>query len=321
MSLLSEMFPGEQIKPMSLMDHLDNICTIHDVVQTANQTFYQLERHFEAVINLCQIAPYLKEQKAVMHHFLSAEALRLVSSNEDLLTTVRGIFVKIKDFFLRLIDAIVAFFRRWFDSNVRTRHTLLDCISTFYKRRANISDERISVLNICMLDSVQFDELYGILTSLSKDVVNASKSNDSITAATYSEGIRGLGYEIESGMIVESGRIKKIQPIPGRFKDRGWTVDTFITATQRVVDLCSASESANAVKASLQNELNAGVREIDRLNSIDRPEAAQELQNRMNDLSKKSGYVFKSAVLLQSYVEQLSVQFTDTWTNINNLSV
>jgi hypothetical protein len=133
--------------------------------------------------------------------------------------------------------------------------------------------------------------------------------------------LKELGYGVESEIIVTTGDVAKLTPGSGRFKERGWTVDTFITATQRIIDLCAASETANAVKLALQNELNAGIREVDRLSSISDVARAQALQQNMNDLSKKSAFVFKSAVILQSYVEQLTVQFSDTWTNINNLSV
>lgn len=319
MNTLSKVFPKVPILEMSLSDFSDHFASSHELILSINEQFNNLEQSFEGLSNLIEIRPLIISGKEELAHLIGAN-ITMISSDEGFGDVVRTVFVKIKNFFIKLLEAIVAFFRRMFNVNTRTRHTLNTSITTFYRKRSTIADERTNVLSVYVISAAQFNDIVPILNTVVDDLLAASKSMDVAEATTFHSGIGRLGYMVSDHMIVETTSTKQVIPIARRFAELGWTMDDFVKASQTLSNLCLRCEEANIVKGKLENELKAGMRKVDMLTNLSKTDEAIQLQNSLNDLSKRSSFVFKCSAILQSYVEQLSIQFLDTWQNINNLS-
>lgn len=320
MSTLSKVFPRKPILDISLEEFVSHITSSHDIVIFAYEQFHNIELQLEGLTNLLELKPLLESSKEELSHILHEEHL-VHSTNFNFTNTVKSVFARLKAFFMKLFDAVVAFFRRMFAVNVRTRHTLTGHISKFYKNRALIDNMRIEQLSVYLINSKNFEDLKVCLVLLVNDLKEASKTVSIDEAIRYSKGLESLGYIVRDRMILQTASTKRIDtPESNRFISLGWDIETYIKASQVLSTLCLRSEEADSIKNKLENEVKAGLREVDRLTSIGDVDKATALNNQLNDLSLRSSYVFKCAVILQSYVEHLSIQFLDTWENINNLS-
>lgn len=319
MKTISKVFQKAPILEMSLSDFSDHFATSHELLLSINEQFNNLELAFEGLSNLIELRPLVKSGKEELTHILKTD-VSILASEEGFGEVVRTVFIKIKNFFIKLYEAIVAFFRRMFNVNTRTRHTLNTAITTFYRKRSTIADERTNVLSVYVVSAAQFNDVVPILNTVVDDLLAASKTTDVASATTFHTGIGRLGYMVSDHMIVETTSTKQVTPVAKRFGELGWTMDEFIKASNTLSNLCLRCEEANIVKGKLESELKAGMRKVDMLNTLSRTDEAVQLQNTLNDLSKRSSFVFKCSAILQSYVEQLSIQFLDAWQNINNLS-
>lgn len=319
MNSISKVFPKTPILSMTLADFVEHISDTHSLKMLANEQFHSIESVMTSITNALEIKPLFANAHEELTHLLKDNVLTM-ESNTLFANSLKSMFLKLKNFFLKLIDAIVAFFKRTFDVNVRTRHTLNNQIKKFYMKRSTIADTRIAALSSFLITKEQFVEIHNILVLVHKDLLEAGKAVNADEASQFNAGISKLGYMVSNGVVIETTSTKNITPIAKRFGELGWTVENYIEASQTLAQLCMSCESANNIGVRLKNNLTAGMREIDRLNTTSAPDKAAALQVGLNDLSKRSCYVLKCAGILQSYVGQLSVQFVDTWENIINLT-
>lgn len=320
MSTLSKIFPAATVPEQSLEYWIEQVDDLHRTSCELIQLLFNLEQQDVAITNLASIEMALPTVACADICSLTGLA-EIQLSQEGLGTMLKEALVKFKNFLIKLKDMVIAFFKRMFDTNIRVRKTLNGSISDFYQKQPSITEARLAQLRIYLPSREDVEIILPLLEDLANQTIEASKElTTEATLAAPHTALDVLGYNVtEEALIFETTSIKKINAKSKRLEELGWNIKTLIEKTNSLVTLCRLTEKANIIKNKLQLQLSAGEREVDRLCALADSSIVLKAQADLNDLSKRSGYIFKSTVILQSYVTGLSVLFQDTWQNINNL--
>ena len=134
-------------------------------------------------------------------------------------------------------------------------------------------------------------------------------------ASTFKTGITKFGYSVKDGVVYEVNPYK-IKSGRLTMQNSDWTIEHLKQITNRIAMLCTQAAELNNLKNSLESDVTSSIRTIDKFITLGDDAEAQKLQYELNDKSLRSSYVFKCAVVFQSYVTQMSGMLVDTWNNI-----
>lgn len=312
---LKQAFPAPPpICNWSIEELASQICTLKDLEQVVTDNIRALQDEIMKTFNVHSLIDYAGLKDIVLRDALGSEKL-MNSSQEGLTSMFRNALLSLKNFFLNLWASIVAFFKRMFDTNSRTRTTLYNLQREFDKSRSQDADLKLQTVDLYLPTYKESVELISNLEILYHDAMELAKVPSIQDAATFKTGIARFGYSVKDGVIYEVNAYK-IKAGRMTMRDSDWSVDHLKQITNRVAMLCTQAADLNDLKNSLENDVTASIRTIDKFIALGNDAGAQQLQYELNNKSLRSSYVFKCAVVFQSYVTQMSGMLIDTWNNI-----
>lgn len=312
---LKQAFPAQPpICNWSIEELASQVCTLHDMEQVVYDNLHALQDEIMKTFNIHALINYAGMKDIVLRDVLGSERL-MNSSQEGLSTMFRNALISLKNFFMNLWASIVAFFKRMFDTNSRTRTSLYNLQREFDKNRSTDKDLKLQSIDLYLPTYKDAVEIISNLEILYHDAIELAKIPSIRDAATFKTGITRFGYTVKDGVIYEVDPYKiKAGRLTMQHSD--WSVDTLKQVTNRIAMLCTQAADLNDLKNSLENDVTSSIRTIDKFISLGDDAGAQKLQYELNDKSLRSSYVFKCAIVLQSYVTQMSGMLIDTWNNI-----
>lgn len=298
----------------SIEELASQISTMNDLERVVVNNFHALQDEILKTFNIHSLIDYAGMKDIVLRDALGSEKL-MNSSQEGLSSMFRNALLSLKNFFMNLWASIVAFFKRMFDTNSRTRTTLYNLQREFDKNRSNDADLKLQTVDLYLPTYKESVEVISSLEILYHDVMELSKVPSIQDAATFKTGITQFGYTVKDGVIYEVNPYK-IKAGRMTMKSSDWSVEHLKQITNRVAMLCTQAAELNDLKNSLENDVTASIRTIDKYIALGDDAGAQQLQYELNNKSLRASYVFKCAVVFQSYVTQMSGMLIDTWNNI-----
>lgn len=312
---LKQAFPAPPpICNLSIEELASQISTLNDLERVVIDNFHALQDEIMKTFNIQSLIDYAGLKDIVLRDALGSERL-MNSSQEGLISMFRNALLSLKNFFLNLWASAVAFFKRMFDTNSRTRTTLYNLQREFDKQRSNEGDVKLQTVDLYLPTYKESVEVITNLEILYRDAVELSKVPSIQDAATFKTGITLFGYNVKDGVIYDVNPYK-IKASRMMIQNSDWSVEHLKQITNRVAMLCTQAADLNDLKNSLENDVTASIRTIDKFIALGKNEGAQQLQYELNNKSLRSSYVFKCAVVFQSYVTQMSGMLIDTWNNI-----
>lgn len=314
-SALKQAFPAAPpICNWTMEDLAAHICTMDQLNQLVEENLLAIQREIGRAFNTHALIPYAGLKDIVLRDALESSLL-MNSSQEGISTIFRNVLLSLRNFFMNLWANVVAFFKRMFDANSRTRTSLYNLQREFDKSRSKEGDQKIQSIDLYLPSYLDSVKIISYLEILYRDVLELSKVPMIKEAATFKTGISNFGYSVKDGVIYEE-RPYKILAVKCNMGSSDWTVEHLKQITNRIAMLCTNAAELNALKGSLENDVTASVRTIDKYLALGNTEGAEQLQYELNNKSLRSSYVFKCAVVFQSYVTQMSGMLIDTWNNI-----
>lgn len=298
----------------SIEELASQISTMDDLERVVVNNFHALQDEILKTFNIHSLIDYAGMKDIVLRDALGSEKL-MNSSQEGLSSMFRNALLSLKNFFMNLWASIVAFFKRMFDTNSRTRTTLYNLQREFDKNRSNDADLKLQTVDLYLPTYKESVEVISSLEILYHDVMELAKVPSIQDAATFKTGITQFGYTVKDGVIYEVNPYK-IKAGRMTMKSSDWSVEHLKQITNRVAMLCTQAAELNDLKNSLENDVTASIRTIDKYIALGDDAGAQQLQYELNNKSLRASYVFKCAVVFQSYVTQMSGMLIDTWNNI-----
>lgn len=312
---LKQAFPAPPpICNWSIEELASQISTMNDLERVVVNNFHALQDEILKTFNIHSLIDYAGMKDIVLRDALGSEKL-MNSSQEGLSSMFRNALLSLKNFFMNLWASIVAFFKRMFDTNSRTRTTLYNLQREFDKNRSNDADLKLQTVDLYLPTYKESVEVISSLEILYHDVMELAKVPSIQDAATFKTGITQFGYTVKDGVIYEVNPYK-IKAGRMTMKSSDWSVEHLKQITNRVAMLCTQAAELNDLKNSLENDVTASIRTIDKYIALGDDAGAQQLQYDLNNKSLRASYVFKCAVVFQSYVTQMSGMLIDTWNNI-----
>lgn len=312
---LKQAFPAPPpICNWSIEELASQISTMNDLERVVVNNFHALQDEILKTFNIHSLIDYAGMKDIVLRDALGSEKL-MNSSQEGLSSMFRNALLSLKNFFMNLWASIVAFFKRMFDTNSRTRTTLYNLQREFDKNRSNDADLKLQTVDLYLPTYKESVEVISSLEILYHDVMELAKVPSIQDAATFKTGITQFGYTVKDGVIYEVNPYK-IRAGRMTMKSSDWSVEHLKQITNRVAMLCTQAAELNDLKNSLENDVTASIRTIDKYIALGDDAGAQQLQYELNNKSLRASYVFKCAVVFQSYVTQMSGMLIDTWNNI-----
>lgn len=312
---LKQAFPAPPpICNWSIEELASQISTMNDLERVVVNNFHAIQDEILKTFNIHSLIDYAGMKDIVLRDALGSEKL-MNSSQEGLSSMFRNALLSLKNFFMNLWASIVAFFKRMFDTNSRTRTTLYNLQREFDKNRSNDADLKLQTVDLYLPTYKESVEVISSLEILYHDVMELAKVPSIQDAATFKTGITQFGYTVKDGVIYEVNPYK-IKAGRMTMKSSDWSVEHLKQITNRVAMLCTQAAELNDLKNSLENDVTASIRTIDKYIALGDDAGAQQLQYELNNKSLRASYVFKCAVVFQSYVTQMSGMLIDTWNNI-----
>ncbi len=298
-----------------LYDYLNNTANLNITISDINRSIEQL--------NVClkhtEIRSKVYNENKLIRN-LACECM-LYSSGEDFSNKLLNAFYTVRDFLVKVMNSIINFFKRIFNTNNMYRSDLTSAINDYHKLLPSISDKsRIDMLTVFILPKDKMFTMVGILERLAGDIKNMSEERDINKLFMYTDGLKELGLSVINKDIVDTRIRKSMDVSPSRFKAQGWIVEDLIKISNSVMLLNTRVEALENIKNKLQVEIDDGIRKVGRLSAMDKAEDALALQTELNTLSVKSSFIYKSVVILQSYIDQVQIQLISTWRAINEIN-
>ena len=298
----------------SIEELASQICTLDDMERVVINNFHALQDEITKTFNIHSLIGYAGLKDIVLRDALGSATL-MNSSQEGLSTFFRNALLSLKNFFLNLWTNIVAFFKRMFDTNSRTRTTLYNLQREFEKNRSNDTDLKLQSIDLYLPTYKDSVEIITNLEILYHDAMELAKIPSIKDASTFKTGITKFGYSVKDGVVYEVNPYK-IKSGRLTMQNSDWTIEHLKQITNRIAMLCTQAAELNNLKNSLESDVTSSIRTIDKFITLGDDAEAQKLQYELNDKSLRSSYVFKCAVVFQSYVTQMSGMLVDTWNNI-----
>lgn len=315
---LSKVYPSRDTSWTS-EDAIMDISLMYTQIQEITDTLNELRNSIVRAHNVYELIPYAGVKDVALRDALGSDALMNISEEGVIggviIKTFQNALLSIKNFFLNLWANVVAFFKRLFDSNTRARAALLKSMMTFDKQRSVAGDARVQTVPLFLPPHDETVNLIANLEILYSDALEMSKSLTIAEASTFKKGMSLLGYIVKDGVIYDDHPYK-IPTSQISIASSDWSVDELKVVTNRVCKLCTNAANLNAVKNSLENDVKSATRTIDKYLALGNNEGADRIQQELNNKSVRASYVFKCAVVFQSYVTQLNGMLTDAWANV-----
>lgn len=313
-NVLRQAFPKPPICNVTIADLCEQVATLSDLQQVVEDNFRALDDAICSTFNQHALIPYAGLKDVVLMEALGDASL-MDQSQEGLVSGFRNALLSLKNFFLNLWASVVAFFKQMFDKNSKVRTSIINLQREFDKTRSLEGDERITKIPLYLPSYKDAEDVIANLEILYADATELSKLTTIQQASIFKRGITKFGYIVKDGVIYDY-KPYQIQASKITMVTSDWDIENFKTISERVGMLCTNAGKLNALKDSLENDVTSATRAIDKYIVLGDESKAQQLQYELNNKSLRSSYVFKCAIVFQSYVTQMSGMIIDAWNNI-----
>jgi len=291
-----------------------DISTITDV----RESLYDIFRYLKTMDMLIRVYPYQETEPDVVATLLGVESLGL----NTLTNAIKNGFMILRNFFLKLRDATVAFFKYLFDANARIRGNLAKRMSDYSRSGTALTAENSPTVALVAYSA--FSSTYVMLEKLFVETQAVYKAHSKDAIAANCSALKTFGYDIQDYRVVNTDSIIEFPKLTKQFlsldADWGWSIQALTEASNKVLILSSKAEKLNYIREKINNSVKSATYAIDRLNMIGNADAAIKVQTELNEVAIVSGYLFNCATVFQKKIDYLAAQFIETWTVLNTIN-
>ena len=287
-----------------------------NALMTANQ--YRCESYISTLLSSCGI---------------SEEALFGVNQNSAQSNASGGSFLKslwvrIKNIFLAMYQAIKTFFKRLFDVNVRHKKKISALQNDFILNASAACKSSLNQVQVILVPKAEFNAIIDNLDSLYSKIHRSGISGDPAYISPYIQN--ALNYfriDVRDGIVYT--KITDLKPITvetQRLDDPnfGWgngnIFENLNVGTNMLLEILTKAEALNIQSTGLENECAAALRKIDQYSASGNVADAIKTQDELYAIQKRANFVISINKIYQAYVSQLAEIFRNLWTNLNNYS-
>lgn len=265
-----------------------------------------------------KLMPYQSTEPDAVAMLLGVEALGI----NKLANAIKNGFMILRNFFLKLKNAVVSFFKYLFDANAKTRKNLSKLMNEYNRSSGKHGTPSFPVVNMIPYDG--FMNTVQLMTKLydETNAVYKGKTKDAIV--NNSTALKAFGYQIEEYRVTNTDNQTEIPKVAKALGDTGsdwgWNIQSLTHATNEMLILCSKAEKLNYIKDKLDNNYKSATYTIDRLNSVGKAEAAIKIHEELSELALLSGYMFNCCAVFQKKVDYLASQLVESWYTLNSVN-
>lgn len=276
-----------------------------------------IHQTIDRMITLSKLKPYEAIEPDVVAELLGVEALGL----NTITNAIKNGYMVLRNFFLKLKDAVVAFFKYLFDVNSRTRKAL-----AAQMRKFTNSNKTISQSNSPTVSLITYGEMESTLAVLDRLFTSAQavyKANNKEAILAHSEPLKTFGYQIEDYRIKNPANEiefqKQTRPLLSSTSTWVWSIQALTEISNKVIIFTSKAEKLNYIREKINNSVKSATYTIDRYNMIGDAEKAIKIQTELNDVALVAGYLFNCAAIFQKKVDMLASQLIEAWNTLNTI--
>jgi hypothetical protein len=266
-----------------------------------------------------RVYPYQYTEPDVVASLLGVEALGL----NTLTNTLKNGFMVLRNFFLKLRDATVAFFKYLFDANARIRNALAKRMSDY--NRSGKQTTSNNAPTVALIGYSEINSTCNILDKLFIETQAVYKAHNKEAIEQNCTALKTFGYDIQDYRVITTGTVaefpKMTKPLLSTDADWGWSIQALTEASNKILVLSSKAEKLNYIKEKINNSVKSAIYDIDRLNMIGNVDAAIKVQNKLNETAVVSGYLFNCAAVFQKKIDYLASQLIEAWTALNTVDI
>ena len=292
---------------------------VHEVICNFRDTLCNISEYLKTMDMVLRVYPYQYTEPDVVASLLGVEALGL----NTLTHTLKNGFMVLRNFFLKLRDATVAFFKYLFDANARIRSALAKRMNDY-----NRSGKRTTSNNaptVALIGYSAINSTCNILDKLFIETQAVYKAHNKEAIEQNCIALKTFGYDIQDYRVITTGTVaefpKMTKPLLSTDADWGWSIQALTEVSNKILVLSSKAEKLNYIKEKINNSVKSAIYDIDRLNMIGNVDAAIKVQNKLNETAVVSGYLFNCAAVFQKKIDYLASQLIEAWTALNTVDI
>lgn len=292
---------------------------VHEVTCNFRDTLCNISEYLKTMDMVLRLYPHQYTEPDVVASLLGVEALGL----NTLTNSLKNGFMVLRNFFLKLRDATVAFFKYLFDANARIRNALTKRMNDY-----NRSGKRTTSNNAPTVALIGYSEINSTCNILDKLFIETQavyKAHNKEAIEQNCTALKTFGYDIQDYRVITTGTVaefpKMTKPLLSTDADWGWSIQALTEASNKILVLSSKAEKLNYIKEKINNSVKSATYDIDRLNMIGNVDAAIKVQNKLNETAVVSGYLFNCAAVFQKKIDYLASQLIEAWTALNTVDI
>ena len=292
---------------------------VYEVTCNFRDTLCNISNYLKTMDMMLRVYPYQDTEPDVVATLLGVEALGL----NTLTNALKNGFMVLRNFFLKLRDATVAFFKYLFDANSRVRRALAKRMNDY-----NRSGKRITANNaptVALIGYSAFNSTCDIMDKLFIETQAVYKAHNKEAIGQNCTALKTFGYDIQDYRVINTDTVaefpKMTKPLLATDADWGWSIQALTEASNKILVLSSKAEKLNYIKEKINNSVKSATYAIDRLNMIGNADAAIKVQNELNETAVVSGYLFNCAAVFQKKIDYLASQLIEAWTALNTVDI
>jgi hypothetical protein len=270
-------------------------------------------------VGICMaLEPHQENEPDVVALLLGVEALGI----NKLSNAIKSGFMIIRNFFLKLKNAVVSFFKYLFDANSKTRRLLSKLMNEYNKNAGRKGLSSYPVVSMMPYDA--FMNTVQLMSNLYDEVNRVYKANNKESIPNNATALNAFGYKVEDYRVTNADNqteIPKVSKALGSTDSNwGWNMQSLTQATNEMLVMCTKAEKLNYIKDKLDNNCKSVTYAIDRLSSVGKDQAAIKLHEQLSELALISGYMFNCCAVFQKKVDYLASQLIESWYTLNSVS-
>ena len=288
-----------------------------ELVVSARESLFNIYTLLNEMNMILKLYPYQQTEPSAIASILGVEEIGVGKLAE----IIKNGFLMLRNFFLKLKDATISFFKYMFDVNSKSRKAISNAMTRYNRNQGTVNKEASPVVSlISYSDMMSVLELLGVLYTEANAVYKSNKKESIPLNVT---ALKAFGYQVDDYKVVNTDNSIEIplqqKPFLSNDSSWGWNVQTLTKVSDMILVQLSKAEKLNYIKDKIDNDIKSSMYTIDRYNSIGDAEAAIKLQAALNSTAVVSGFLFNCSVIFQKKIDNLTAQVLNCWNALNNV--
>lgn len=305
-ALMSKDNKRKRVSAVTFADGIEKALDVKNIFNNIHNVLYTLDV-------VTRVYPYQSTEPDAVATLLGLEALGM----NTLANAIKDGFMVLRNFFLKLRDAVVSFFKYMTDINGKVRKQLTRLMNEFNIARSSNSKVSVDNVSVMLIPYESFTSTISLLDTLYTETNAVYKANSSSAIANYCTAIKAYGYKLENNRLVKVDEVPEIErvskPLAAPDANWGWSISALSQATIQLITATTKAEKLNYLKDKIDNAAKAAGYTIDKYNAVGNVEASLKIQKELDEVAIVQGYLFNCSAVFQKKVDFLASQLIETW--------